>query len=352
MKETIGSEKNPISDFSVAIPTKNRAEVLKRLLNSLLKQTVLPKEVLVVDDSTNEQTKSLVESLTSKFSEKGVQIGYVRGKGQSVTEARNRGIAFTTGRIHCSLDDDVVLYPDYVQEILKVFAEHPNAVGVAGHVVNVSKASPHQNAIARLFPSFFVESNRARVLPTGISYPYPLTRIINGEWLNGSNCSYRREVLKQFRWDEKLMRYSLCDDMDFSLRVQKAYPKSLLITPSARVIHEHSQVARISSEYLTHMSISYHAYFFFKNMKLSAWNTFNFVYGLFFGRLATSILSRDGKWVIFTIKAEYNFLKNARDIKQGTFSSFEARLNSSCSLKTARQTKSQTNLNFARARSI
>jgi GT2 family glycosyltransferase len=309
-------------DCSIAIPTLNRAEVIEPLLYSILKQTIPPKQIFVVDDSTNADTENLVKRIAKSFSQKNIEIKYVRGKGQGVTEARNIGISLSTCDIHLSLDDDVVLHKNYIREILKVYSAYPNALGVAGHVINISFPT-RSNAINKLFPFYFYEQNRARVLPTGISYPFPLTHVINGEWLNGSNVSYKRKIFEQFQWDEKLKRYSLCDDMDISYRIQKIYPQSLFITPNAKVLHKHSMLARIGSEYLTHMEISYHAYVFFKNMKPTAKNTVFFAYGIFLGRLVTSVFTRNCKSVIFTLKAQYNFVKNFKDIKQGVFASFE-----------------------------
>ena len=221
-------------------------------------------------------------------------------------------------------DDDVILYKDYIEEILKVYAAYPNASGVAGNVINISLVFLRaQMLLTELFPLSFSEQDKARVFPTGISYPYPLTHIINCEWLSGTNCSYKRKILRQFKWDENLKRYSLCDDMDISYRIQKSYPQSLFMTPNAKVFHKNSELARISSEYRTHMEISYHAYIFFKNMKQNAWNITNFVYGIFFGRFINSILATNCKSVIFTIKAEYNLVRNLKEIKQGIFDSFE-----------------------------
>ncbi len=309
-------------DFAIAIPTLNRAEVIEELLSSILKQTVLPKEVIIVDDSKNKETENLVKRVLKDFSDNNIEIKYVRGKGQGLAEARNIGVTHSTSEIHCSLDDDVVLDKDYIKEIVKVYAAYPTALGVAGYVISQSP-SARSNAINKLFPSFFEEQDKCRVLPTGISYPCPLTRIINCEWLSGTNSSYKRKILEQFKWDENLKRYSLCEDMDISYRIQKSHPKSLYMTPHAKVIHKNSERARISSEYRTHMEISYHTYFFFKNMKQTPWNLVNFVYGIFFGRFIASLLNKNGKSPIFTIKAECNMVRNLKEIREGIFASFE-----------------------------
>jgi glycosyltransferase involved in cell wall biosynthesis len=291
------------------------------LLKSILKQKILPKEVIIVDDSDNEKTKYLTNQMLKDFDSKKIKLKYMRGGGESVTQARNIGVAFSTGEIHCSLDDDVVLHKDYIENILRVYEIYPNALGVAGHIENLYLPG-FPNALGRVFSFFYTEQDKCRVLPTGISYPVPLTHIIECEWLNGTNCSYKREILKNFKWDEKLKRYSLCDDIDISYRIRKKLPKSLFMTPYAKIIHTHSQLARITSEYRIHMEICYHTYFFFKNIKPTYRNMLSFVYGIFFGRIVTSILSGNPHSVVFTIKAQLYMIRNMGKVKQGFFKSF------------------------------
>jgi glycosyltransferase involved in cell wall biosynthesis len=306
-------------EFSIAIPTRNRPDVLQVLLGSILSQSVVPKEVIIVDDSDNANTENLTERLRGEFECKAIQLIYTRGKGEGITQARNMGIDLSTGEIHCCMDDDVILRKDYIANILKVYESHPHALGVAGHMENLY-LSGISNGINRGFSFFSTEQDRCRVFPTGTSYPVPLNCIIECEWLSGTNCSFKREVLKEFRWDENLRRYSLCDDMDISYRIQKKHPKSLLMNPEAKVIHTHSEVARIADEYRIQMEISYHAYFFFKNIKQTFANMARFVYGIFFGRLLISILSRNPRSIRFTLKAQVYLLRNLRKVRQGLFS--------------------------------
>lgn len=311
-------------DFSIAIPTLNRAEVLKASLTSILKQTILPKEVIIIDDSKNSETKNLAKQMMADFSKKNIKLTYTLGKGHGLAEARNIGVTYSTGEIHISLDDDVVLDQNYAKEILSVYAAYPNALGVGGYVVNRLSFTTRSNALNRLFQLFFYEKDKCRVFASGVSYPSPLTRVINSEWLSGTNSSYRRKILNQFKWDENLMRYSLCEDLDISYRIQQSHHNSLYITPKAKVFHKRSALARIGSEYRRHMEISYHTYVFFKNIK-KPWNLMNFVWGICLGRLIHSLLTKNAKYTIFTIKAECNMLRHLQEIKAGIFTSFEAK---------------------------
>ena len=52
-----------IEEISVIIPTYNRCDLLKRAINSVIKQTITPKEIIVVDNGSTDQTYKMVSSL-------------------------------------------------------------------------------------------------------------------------------------------------------------------------------------------------------------------------------------------------------------------------------------------------
>ena len=309
-----------MSNLSIAIPTRNRAKILMELLDSILRQTVSPREVVVVDDSDNDDTKNLVKQMWRYFSDTGIEIKYVRGGGEGVTQARNIGITHATSEIHCSLDDDVVLDKDYIKEILNVFDHHSNALGVSGHVANIRIAAA-SNAFNKLFSLFHTSQDECRVFPAGISYPYPLTQIINCEWLSGTDCSYKRNIHQEFMWDENLKQYSLCDDMDISYRIQKSHPASLFITPNAKCNHKWTPLGRINSARQIYMEVYHHAYFFFKNMRQTTRNMLSFVFTMFLGNTLSKLLTWNMSSVILVIRANLSLVRNLQEIKAGNFPS-------------------------------
>jgi len=54
-----------IHDISVIIPTFDRCELLRRALDSVLKQTQKPREIIVVDNGSKDHTYEMVSSLFS-----------------------------------------------------------------------------------------------------------------------------------------------------------------------------------------------------------------------------------------------------------------------------------------------
>jgi glycosyltransferase involved in cell wall biosynthesis len=116
-----GEEEKRINymQVSVIIPTYNRQKDLKTCLNSILIQTKLPKEVIIVDDSDNDKIENLITEENGIFENKNIDLRYIRNKrGKSLTIARNVGIDNSTGDVVLFLDDDVILDKDYIKEQL------------------------------------------------------------------------------------------------------------------------------------------------------------------------------------------------------------------------------------------
>ena len=74
------------SDISVVIPLYNKAAEIARALNSVLGQSLLPREVIVVDDGSTDGSGAIVEGFASPL------VRLVRQENQGVSAARNRGI--------------------------------------------------------------------------------------------------------------------------------------------------------------------------------------------------------------------------------------------------------------------
>jgi len=85
---------------SIIIPCYNDAEYIEQAVNSALNQTYPNKEVIVVDDGSNKETKSVLKQLEPKIT----QLITQENKGQSA--ARNVGIKAASGIYILALDSD------------------------------------------------------------------------------------------------------------------------------------------------------------------------------------------------------------------------------------------------------
>jgi len=85
--------------ISLIIPSYNRSSSLNRALQSVLSQSHLPNEIIVVDDGSNDNT---AEMLREEFP----QVTYLYQTNKGVSSARNLGIQHSTGDWIALLDSD------------------------------------------------------------------------------------------------------------------------------------------------------------------------------------------------------------------------------------------------------
>lgn len=110
---------------SVIIPTYNRASLLKRAIESVLKQSFDDFELIVVDDASPDNTPDVVESIDDG------RIRYIRLKKNSGGPvARNTGIKKARGRFIALLDDDDEWLPHRLELQVKKFEEISREFGV------------------------------------------------------------------------------------------------------------------------------------------------------------------------------------------------------------------------------
>ncbi|EMO42285.1 glycosyltransferase family 2 protein [Leptospira noguchii] len=105
--------------ISVVIPTYNRENKILNSISSVLKQTLPPKEIIVVDDGSTDATVSKIQET---FSDK-VQILLLEHKG--VSHARNRGVENASGDWIAFLDSDDEWLSEKLDKQWKHIEEHP-----------------------------------------------------------------------------------------------------------------------------------------------------------------------------------------------------------------------------------
>ena len=98
-----------IEEISVIIPTYNRCDLLKRAINSVIKQTITPKEIIVVDNGSTDQTYKMVSSLFP-------EINYFIEKKRGVSAARNKGILESKSKWIAFLDSDDAWKPTKLEK--------------------------------------------------------------------------------------------------------------------------------------------------------------------------------------------------------------------------------------------
>jgi glycosyltransferase involved in cell wall biosynthesis len=99
-----------VADVSVVMPAKDRADLIGRALASIARQTVQPREVIVVDDGSTDETGDVARS----FGARVLRIEQSGGSGP----ARNRGIQDASSMWVAFLDSDDEWHPDHLKRIV------------------------------------------------------------------------------------------------------------------------------------------------------------------------------------------------------------------------------------------
>jgi glycosyltransferase involved in cell wall biosynthesis len=223
--------------FSIVIPTKDEPEGLKNCVMSIIKQTVLPQELIIVDASSDSISAENQKNCENIVGDK-IKLIYIRSI-PSTTKQRNIGIDHATCDIIFFLDDDVILNEDYCEKILEVYEikREQNVGGVRGTFSNRKTPSWFKRAFLKFF---FMRSyeikGEGRTLPSlnPVTIIHP-DGIIKVESMPGGACSFYRNVLKEFKFDEILSEYAVGEDRDLSYRVSRKY--KLYQTPYALLSH-------------------------------------------------------------------------------------------------------------------
>ncbi|MDA3838156.1 MAG: glycosyltransferase family 2 protein [Candidatus Delongbacteria bacterium] len=108
---------------SIIIPTHNRAELLKRAIESALNQTYSKHEIIVIDDGSTDNTKEIVDSF------KNMRIKYLKNESSlGGAGTRNVGIKHSSGEFIAFLDDDDIWYNNKLELQIKKIRESEEAV--------------------------------------------------------------------------------------------------------------------------------------------------------------------------------------------------------------------------------
>jgi len=107
-----------VNRTSIIIPTYNYGRFVAEAIESALRQTLPPLEVIVVDDGSTDDTWNVVLSF-------GDRVRYIRQDNAGVCAARNRGVAESKGELIAFLDADDIWEPEALERQVARFAEDP-----------------------------------------------------------------------------------------------------------------------------------------------------------------------------------------------------------------------------------
>ena len=204
--------KKPLT-LTIVIPAYNEQSYLTACLDSIAEQTVLPAEVIVVDNNSTDQTLQIAKEYPF--------VKILREKKQGVFYAARKGFNVAKSDLIGRIDADTILPPNWVETVLDLLKDNQVAA-VTGPVNYYDMPLPHTNY-------WFDHTMRA------LTYRFAYA---NSPFLYGSNLAVRRKVWRRLTAGLCLQQ-NIHEDIDLAIHVKEAghdiiYSKLLLSGASGR----------------------------------------------------------------------------------------------------------------------
>ncbi|HIJ84731.1 MAG TPA: glycosyltransferase family 2 protein, partial [Magnetococcales bacterium] len=228
-------------DIAILVPTKDRPDNMKKLLDSFAQQTVQCGRIIVVASGMN------IEEVVMGYVDR-LKVSYHCCPLPGQIRQRNMGIGLLDDSTPLVgfFDDDIVLEHDAVERMLESWNQTgPNTAGIACNITNAPAWSPNLLkiifGIGGMNPGKIMKSGRATSLCN-------VSSDIQTDWLPGGVTFWRQDVIKEFHHKEIDTRRAIMEDVYFSYPIGKKY--DLFVCHQSRVRHEHTFVpSNKSTEY-------------------------------------------------------------------------------------------------------
>lgn len=109
-----------MTKISIIVPTKNSGRTLPACLESIKQQTSADIELIVVDNSSTDDTQAIARTYTEQ----------VFTKGPERSAQRNYGVSKATGELVMIIDSDMELGPQVAAQCIDEFKRQPHLTGL------------------------------------------------------------------------------------------------------------------------------------------------------------------------------------------------------------------------------
>ena len=212
--------------FSIILPTCNRAVLVKTFLETVDQQKRLPAELILVDQSDDDST----EKVFNDWHPVDIEKKYIHRDVKSLILARNAGIVSSGATdLIAFFDDDILLDQKFCNEVVKIFEDDQEGQ-YAGGMGTVDQWEYKRKPLQAFFLMPYEGSGKflASGAPTFSHWKKEFTEV---EFVSGGCTFWRRSIIREYLFDERLSNYGHGDDVDVSYRISRRY--KLFLQPKA-----------------------------------------------------------------------------------------------------------------------
>ncbi|MEL6810031.1 MAG: glycosyltransferase family 2 protein [Bacteroidota bacterium] len=175
-------------NFYIVIPAHNEETFLAKTLESLVTQSLLPKQVVVVNDNSTDGTQQIIDSFAHQYPfVSGITITSegIHAPGSKVINAFYKGFDGLDGRfdVICKFDADLIFPKNYLKTLAEIFRENEK-VGMVGGFCYIQKNGQ-----------------------------WELENLTNKDHIRGALKAYRKECFHQIEGLKKAMGWDTVDEL-------------------------------------------------------------------------------------------------------------------------------------------
>lgn len=213
-------------EVAILVPTKDRHKEIRNLLQSIQRQSQRPGQIIIVD--SGESVKPVCDEFAGDLN-----INYFDHKKQSQVLQRNYGIgkAAESIKLIACFDDDNVLEPDAIENILAFYNRVPGKYGaVSFNIVN------RRGFKFNIFKYIFGMSGTrpGKLLPSGYNTNMcNVKESMDTDWVFGGATLWRKDVLQNHLRNDWYGSYAFTEDVEISHKVRKHY--ALAVCAEAKI---------------------------------------------------------------------------------------------------------------------
>lgn len=198
---------------SVVVPSFNHAQFIEATLRSILKQTLPPAELIVIDDGSSDDTPRIIERVLHDCR---FPCELVVRQNRGLCATLNEGFERTRGDYFAYLGSDDLWLPDFLRARIDLLESRSSAVLAYGHTYFIDEQNQIVDSTADWAEYIDGDVRDMLLQTTGPMSP---------------TVVYRRAALEQQRWNEEskledydlYLRLSATGDFAFDARILSAW---------------------------------------------------------------------------------------------------------------------------------
>lgn len=207
-------------NFYIVIPAHNEEAYLALTLQSLVEQSLLPKKIVVINDSSTDKTQKIIDDFSKKYDFiNGIyhNSGVQHAPGNKVINAFQKGINTLDENfdVICKFDADLIFPTNYLEKIAEIFKSDPK-IGMAGGFCYIEKSGQ-----------------------------WVLENLTNKDHLRGALKAYRKACFEEIGGLKNTMGWDTIDELQSQFHGWKVKTNSSLqvkhLRPTGKV---YTQIAR------------------------------------------------------------------------------------------------------------